>query len=66
MPLTTRATFRINLILAILGGSTDSGALFLRGKAAGVALPAWRLNRVYREVPRLDAATASEGLPLEP
>ncbi|MBK9549483.1 MAG: hypothetical protein IPO52_10370 [Gemmatimonadetes bacterium] len=54
------------LVGAALGMATGSEALFLLGTAAGLALPAWRLNRVYREVPRLDAATASEGLPLEP
>ncbi|MBP9898234.1 MAG: hypothetical protein KBF28_07680 [Gemmatimonadales bacterium] len=54
------------LVGAALGMATGSEALFLLGTVAGLALPAWRLNRVYREVPRLDAATASEGLPLEP
>ena len=54
------------VIGAALGMMTGSGGLFVLGTAAGLALPAWRLNRVYREVPRLDAATASEGLPLEP
>ncbi|MEI2721605.1 MAG: hypothetical protein V9E87_16020 [Gemmatimonadales bacterium] len=37
------------VIGAALGMMTGSGALFLLGAAAGVALPAWRLNRVYRD-----------------
>lgn len=51
---------------AALGMMTGSDSLFLLGAAAGIALPAWRLNRVYRELHRLDAAAASERPTLEP
>ena len=51
---------------AALGMMTGSGGLFVLGTATGLALPAWRLNRVYRELHRLDAAAASERPTLEP
>lgn len=54
------------VIGAALGMMTGSGELFVLGTATGIALPAWRLNRVYRELPRLDTATASEPPHLEP
>ena len=45
---------------AVIGAAlcmmTGSGALFVLGTAAGVALPAWRLNRVYRDQQALVAA----------
>lgn len=53
------------LVGAALGMATGSGALFLLGAAAGLALPAWRLNRLYRHRQALpaDHATAAQ---LEP
>jgi|CXWL01.1.fsa_nt_gi hypothetical protein len=38
------------VIGAALGMMTGSGGLLVLGAAVGVALPAWRLNRVYRDV----------------
>jgi hypothetical protein len=47
------------VIGAALGMATGSGAMFLLGTAAGVALPAWRLNRVYRGQEALHAANSA-------
>lgn len=51
------------LVGAILGMLTGSDALFLLATACGVWLPAWRLQRVFREEGRLAATQPPPQLP---